>query len=397
MPLDFSLLFYFYILYSDSFAKQSAEEYVRKHSGKHRGRLEAEREAPFKSAVLHAHNEIVRRRFILLAASIGAYASVVLLAGPSLAISSNYFVALPVIAAALGFGAPGGIVAGALGLPANLLLFWLLGHPEYSPASKLIAELFGLVVGLSLGLLADYFGDIRREMHRLEEVEESLRDALAEKELLLRELHHRVKNNLNVIKSLVQLQKSRSRDPDFIEASDELVGRIFAMALVHDQLYGDTGKGSIDPGTYVDALARNLASSLGLDASRVTRRIDSKGRRLSADMAMPLGLIVNEAFMNAAKHARTESRPSPSILISLQAKGPEYRLVIEDDGPGPSAAGDSGLGMKLVASLASHMGGTSSLVAIEGPNGPAGTRFELSWPDSPTEILGALDDSTSIR
>jgi two-component sensor histidine kinase len=183
-----------------------------------------------------------------------------------------------------------------------------------------------------------------------------------------------------VMKSLVQLQQSRSRDPAFVEAADELVGRIFAMALVHDQLYGDAGGGAMDFGAYLDALARNLTSSLGLDPSRVLRRIDSKGRRLSADAAMPLGLIVNEVLTNAAKHARTRSGRDPSILVSLEAFGPEYRLVIEDDGPGPSAANDSGLGRKLVASLAAHMGGTSTLSAIDGPEGPAGTRFELRWP-----------------
>jgi two-component sensor histidine kinase len=357
---------------------------LRDHTSSHKGRLETGRAASFNSALLHAHREVVRRRFMLLAASIAFYAAVLLALGTRLEVSGNYFVALPVIAAALGFGAPGGIVAGALGLPANLLLFQVIGHPEYSPASKSIAELFGLVVGLSLGMLADYFGEIGREMRRREELEDSLRDALAEKELLVRELHHRVKNNLNVMKSLVQLQKSRSRDPAFIAAAEELIGRIFAMALVHDQLYGGEGEEALDLGLYVDALARNLTSSLGLDPAKVSRRIRTKGRRLSADMAMPLGLIVNEIMTNAAKHARTAARADPSIVVSLEAEGPAYRLVIEDDGPGPAAANDSGLGMKLVASLAAHIGGEAALSAVEGTNGPAGTRFELRWSDAPS-------------
>jgi two-component sensor histidine kinase len=353
------------------------------HTSNHKGRLEAEGAAPFNAALLHAHRNFVRHRFAFLAASVAAYAAILSCFGTSLEVSGNYFVALPVLAAALGFGAPGGAAAGALGLPANLLIFHILGHPEYSPASKPIAELFGFVVGLSLGMLAGYFRDVGREMRRREDVEASLRDALAEKELLVRELHHRVKNNLNVMKSLVQLQQSRSRDPAFVAAAEDLVGRIFAMALVHDQLYGGEGDGALDLGAYVDALARNLTSSLGLDQAKVSRRIRTRGRRLSADMAMPLGLIVNEIMTNAAKHAKTAASPVPSIVVSLEAEGPAYRLVIEDDGPGPAAASDSGLGMKLVASLAAHIGGEAALSAVEGTNGPSGTRFELRWSDAP--------------
>jgi two-component sensor histidine kinase len=355
---------------------------VGRKTGRRRGRLEAGREAPFNAAILHAHREMIRRRFLLLAASTAAYAAIVLALGTRLEVSANYFVAIPVIVAALGFGAPGGIVAGALGLPANLLLFGLLGHPESPPASKPIAELFGLLVGFSMGLLADYFGEIGREMRRREDIEGSLRDTLAEKELLLRELHHRVKNNLNVMKSLVQLQQSRSSDPTFIKAADDLVGRIFAMALVHDQLYGDPSEGPCELGPYVTSLARNLTSSLGFDPARVRLADASKGRRLPADAAMPLGLIMNEVITNAAKYARTAVNPDPSVFVSLEANGPEYRLAIEDNGPGPSARTDSGLGMKLVASLAAHIGGSMELSAIEGPSGPAGTRFELRWSEA---------------
>jgi two-component sensor histidine kinase len=352
---------------------------VGRKTGRRRGRLEAGRGVPFNAALLHAHGEIVKRRFLLLAAAIAAYAAIMLAFGDSLQDSINYFVFMPLIIAALGFGSPGGIIAGALGLPANLFFFHVLGHPEFSPTNKLIAELFGIAVGLSLGLLADYFGEIGREMRRREDIEGSLRDTLAEKELLLRELHHRVKNNLNVMKSLVQLQQSRSSDPAFIKAADDLVGRIFAMALVHDQLYGDPGEGACELGPYVASLARNLTSSLGFDPARVRLADASKGRRLTVDAAMPLGLIMNEVITNAAKYARTAANPDPSVFVSLEANGPEYRLAIEDNGPGPSARTESGLGMKLVASLAAHIGGSTELSAIEGPSGPAGTRFELRW------------------
>ena len=159
------------------------------------------------------------------------YAALVWCSGSALGVSNNYFVILPLLASAFAFKLPGGIAAGALALPANLALFALMGHPEFSPASKIMAEMAGLIFGLAVGFLADYFGKVEAEIESRIATEESLRAVLAEKEILLREIHHRVRNNLNIIKSLVQLQKSRSSNPEFIEAADELIGRIFAIAL----------------------------------------------------------------------------------------------------------------------------------------------------------------------
>ncbi len=347
-----------------------------------RGRLEIERDEPFNAAILHIHHALVRRRHLMLAVSLVVYAAVVILLGTTLEISSNYFIIIPLIAAAFGFGLPGGIVMGALGLPSNLLLFAIIGHPEYSPASKIIAEFSGVILGLALGLLAEYFGEIGREMRRRENVETSLRQALEEKELLLRELQHRVKNNLNVMQSLVMLQKSRSSDPAFIEAADELIARIFAMAHVHDRLFGSAGAGSIDLKEYLEGLTRDIAYSLGIEEARIRRALHSKGRKIPSDTAMPLGLIVNEVFMNAVKHAKNEPGSSPHISVSLEVDGPDYLLTIEDDGPGPQSPAASGLGMKIVASLAVNIGGSSRLVPVGTHDGSAGSRFELRWRDS---------------
>jgi two-component sensor histidine kinase len=350
---------------------------------RHKGRLEIERDKPFNAAVLHIHHELVRRRYLLLSLALVVYAAIVLSLGTVLEVSSNYFIIIPLLAAAFGFGLPGGIIMGALGLPSNLLLFAILGHPEYSPASKIIAEFSGVTLGLALGLLAEYFGEIGREIRRRANVESSLRDALEEKELLLRELQHRVKNNLNVIQSLVMLQKSRSNDPVFIDASDELIARIFAMAHVHDRLFGVTGSGSIDLKDYLEGLTRDIAYSLGIDETRITRTILTRGESVSSDTAMPLGLIVNEVFMNIVKHARIGPDSSPRITVSLELDRGEYTLRIEDDGPGLQDSSSSGLGMKLVTSLAANIGAYSSFAAISSETGMIGSRFELRWREAP--------------
>lgn len=324
----------------------------------------------------------VRHRLSTLAVTVALYAATVLLWGPDLAISSNYLVIFPVITAALGYGLRGGLLAGVLGLPANLLLFSLLGHPEYSPASKVIAEISGLVIGGALGYLADYYRGLAGEIHRRALVEESLRKAVEERELLLRELDHRVKNNLNVMKSLVQLQKNRSGDPDFLAAADELMGRIFALALVHDHLRRGEGGLGVAPEDYFPALAVGLERAWADRGIKISCEVDAPGLRLSPDMASDLGLVANEAVTNAAKHAA-----GARVRLVFMALGPECSLVVEDepDGcedtpPAPRATAEgvsSGLGMKIVSSLANRLGGR---VRIGQRACGQGTRFELHCP-----------------
>jgi two-component sensor histidine kinase len=341
---------------------------------------------PFDSLASKIHAVVfIRYRYASLTAAIALYSAVMLVTGRALGVSSNYFVIGPVMAAALGFGIAGGLAAGILALPANLLIYAILGHPEFSPASKLIAESSGILVGLLFGRLADYFRDVEREIKRRMATEEALRGALAEKELLLRELHHRVKNNLNVMKSLVQLQRNRSEVPAFLEAADELINRIFAISLVHDQLNTDQALSSVDPAHYIEALVGNLASGLGIGMSRIGLSMDTGGRFIPVESAISLGLIVNEALTNAIKHASPGSEGKPSIRISLGLEGGDYRLAICDDGPGPgsgtaSDAARGGLGLMLVRALARNLGGKTELAAIEGENGPIGSRFDLSFP-----------------
>jgi two-component sensor histidine kinase len=344
----------------------------------------------------------IRHRAASLLAFVAIYASVVLVFGNGLAISSNYFVLLPLMAAAIGYGVLGGLLAGAAGLPANLLLFGLLRHPEYSPASKLIAELSGISVGLVFGRLSDYFREADTEIKKRKASEVALRKALAEKELLLRELNHRVKNNLSVIKSLMQLQCSRSEDPAFHEAMGELINRIFAISLVHDQLYKDQGLAALDPVEYISALVGNIESGmLGVRPASIRLEFDTGGRLLQTEVALSLGLIVNEVLTNALKHASSchDHDGPPCIRLSLRVEGGSYRLIVSDDGPGPAGSEtNSGLGLKLVRALARSLGGTASLEPIvvadaDGRKAVAGARFMLVFPELPMEYISSAQDS----
>ncbi|HTX73263.1 MAG TPA: sensor histidine kinase [Rectinemataceae bacterium] len=325
----------------------------------------------------------VRGRILTCLTATALYASIVLLFGERLAISNNYFVALPVLAAALCFSVPGGLVAGLLGLPANLLLFALLGHPEYSPASKPIAEGFGLILGFSLGYVAHNFRKYESEIRRRMETEKELTAALQEKDLLLKELSHRVKNNLSVIKSIAQLQRNRSADPDFRQAVERLVQRIHAIALVHDQLY-TLGEGavSVDPERYVGGLVANLLSSYSDTGVEIVHSVRVSGALLDPEEATCLGLIINESLTNSIKYA-VGGCEDPAIFISMDIVDGEYRLVIRDNGPGfgtPPTDSQGGLGQRMIQALARQLDGRVTFENAESRGCVEGARVELRWP-----------------
>ncbi len=333
--------------------------------------------------ILAVHRALfIQRPLLSLAGASGIYAIIVLAFGPRLEISSNYFVLLPVLAAALGYGLAGGILAGALGLPANLALFAILGRPEFSPASKPIAALSGLLVGGASGYLAEYFRQLQSEIARRMRTEESLRAALEDKQVLLLELHHRVKNNLNVIKSLIQLQKNRTDDPGFREASDRLLARVFAISRAHDRMFGEGEAPEIAPEEYLPDILAVYDAEAGT-GPRIEAVIPPGGPSLPVEAAVPLGLILNEAVSNAWKHGRS-SEGGGVIRVSFAPAGDSWILEVRDEGPGfdpgepPRAGRPGGLGIKVIRSLAARLGGDVSW------SRSGGTSFRLEFPSPGT-------------
>jgi two-component sensor histidine kinase len=327
------------------------------------------------------HREVVASHPVLsiLAATV-AYAVVVLAFGERLAISNNYFVILPILVAALAFQMPGGMIAGFLGLPANLLLFAAIGHPDFSPASKPIAELSGILVGTAFGFLADYFGKLEAEIEVRIATEESLRKALEEKELLLQEIHHRVKNNLNIIKSLASLQRNRSKDPAFIAAADDLVGRIQAIALVHEQLYGPRDLLVVDAEPYLSSLVENVVTGFGSAEHGIAIAFSTArpGIKIPADVATPLSLIVNETVTNAVKHAFAGVE-APRIELRLGEENGDYVLTIEDNGNGILPESKEGLGNRIVRALSGQIDGSISQGPADAGATRPGNRFEIRF------------------
>lgn len=186
-------------------------------------------------------------------------------------------------------------------------------------------------------------------------IEERLMSAVREKDILLQEIHHRVKNNMQIITSMLKLQASNITDPATVSVLNESRNRIRAMALVHDKLYGSKNLSQIDVREYTSLISRNLQQSYGTGDGKIKITIQIDSIFFGVDMAIPYGLTLNELLTNSFKHAFPEGRDG-WIKISLSvAPDRSYTLVIEDNGVGLPAgfnvgSGDS-FGLKLVRSI----------------------------------------------
>jgi len=313
----------------------------------HRSTLEPDQLfSPFDRALgLLRDRMFDRHRLLTVAASIAVYAGSVLSLGPRLGVSTNYFVLIPVITASIGYGLAAGVLGGIVALPANLALYALLGHPEYSPASKIMAELSGILIGTILGYLSDYHRKLDMERTLRKEIERELREALRDRETLFREVHHRVKNNLNLIKSIIGLQARRSSDQAFKDAAAALIGRLMSISFVHERLYRTAELSSVAMDDYLKDLvgAISMAASGSRIPPTVTLELDRS--TVTMDVAVPIGLIVNELVTNALKHGKPPEE-NLSIEIILHNDGNHIVLMARDDGKGFPGLGE-GLPLRI--------------------------------------------------
>ena len=190
----------------------------------------------------------------------------------------------------------------------------------------------------------------------------ALSESLREKEVLLREVHHRVKNNLQVITSILRLESGRSDHPASIAVLQGMQDRVRSMALLHETIYRNGTFSAIDLGDYLRQVATQAFRALQGSIGNVQLRLDLGTLRLSLDQATPCGLLVNELISNSLKHGFGNGR-SGDISIELQPLDEQnrWRLRVYDTGVGlPAdfeARCESGLGLKLVAGLAQQIGG----------------------------------------
>ena len=196
--------------------------------------------------------------------------------------------------------------------------------------------------------------------------------SLREREGLLKEIHHRVKNNLQIISSLLSLQSKSLTDTDAQGAISESRNRVKSMSLIHEQLYQEDTISGVDMKDYMQRLVSSLTSSYGLDTERVEIKITADNILLDVDSAIPLGLIINELVSNSIKYAFPEKK-SGTILVSLHEMMSELKLKVEDNGVGmdPSKKSNQSFGLSMVNSLMRKLKADMNIVS------EAGTSVEL--------------------
>jgi len=222
-------------------------------------------------------------------------------------------------------------------------------------------------------------GDAMTEMAGgIYERDRSLREALAQKSLLVKEIHHRVKNNLQIVMSLLSLQAKRLKDPAAQAALKETRTRINALALVHRVLYEIDDQRTVDVRRLLGLLADQTKEGFAGERRDIRVIVDIVHRELPSDMAVPLSLFTVEALTNAFKHAFPGGRAG-TIGVTLQENGDSMlRLAIVDDGVGfDDSETHASIGARLVMTFGQQIGGVSAIRA----NAGNGTIVEIVFPD----------------
>lgn len=223
-------------------------------------------------------------------------------------------------------------------------------------------------------------GDFRILTEGIDRTRETLGRMMAERrqieQIRKKEIHHRIKNNLQVISSLLDLESDKFQDHQVIEAFRNSQNRVISMALVHEELYKSEDMESIDFSDYIIKLVNDLSRSYIMDNGKINVKVHIDSVFLDMDVAIPLGMIVNELVSNSLKHA-FRSGDKGDILIDLSFDGEKFTLVVCDNGAGfPEDVNfreTESLGLQLVTTLVDQIDGTIELERTEG------TRFRITF------------------
>lgn len=231
------------------------------------------------------------------------------------------------------------------------------------------------VAVLALGSFLCVFAlqGIRREA----EVRRELAQALADRDVLFREINHRIKNNFQVVCSLLTLESARFDHPKVKAAFYGAIDRIQSMAAVHETLYRRHETSTLPMADYLAGLCDSLAASHAIRERGIALEVRADDCRLPLDAALPVALIVSEVVCNALKHAFPEGRQG-RIAIDFACADGWHTLTVADDGVGlpsePARNRRTGIGQQLICLMAEHIGGAVTFERC------GGTTFRLSFP-----------------
>ena len=222
-----------------------------------------------------------------------------------------------------------------------------------------------------------FYCGIIRDITDQKQAENEIKDSLREKEALLKEIHHRVKNNMQIISSLLSLQSRYIKDKESFGVFKESQNRVKSMAMIHERLYNSKGLAKIDFTEYINDLVSDLFSSYGVD-NDIKVEMDTDSIFLNVDTSIPCGLIINELVTNSLKYAfKNVNNAENRIYIKLHRKNKNILLVVGDNGIGLPEDLDlehsETLGLRLVKTLADQLNGTIEVRST------FGTEFRINF------------------
>jgi len=295
---------------------------------------------------------------------------------------------LLVIAAGWFWGMRGGMIAGFLGFPFNAMLGHWFGEAQLDSvfwSGLMLGMPASIMLGAWVGHLCDMGEKLKREhqerlqaQEELQKSRENLKDQVREKEMLLQEIHHRVKNNMQIICSLLNLQSRRIKSEYLSASFQDCQNRIRSMAFIHEMLYRSRDLAKIEFAEYVQTLSNYLSRIYHTENNGIAIQVNINGIYLGIEQAIPCGLIVNELVSNALKHAFPDGRKG-EIGIRFTTSGGKSMLAVHDNGIGLPQGIDfresDSLGMELISVLVQQLEGSIELNVGEG------TKFSIVFPN----------------
>ncbi|MBN2733518.1 MAG: PAS domain S-box protein [Methanomicrobiaceae archaeon] len=201
--------------------------------------------------------------------------------------------------------------------------------------------------------------------------QQCIKESLMEKETLLKEIHHRVKNNLQIIASILKLSDMQSESPEMHEVLLDCRSRVFSMAMIHEKLYRSDNLARINFRDYISTLQMHIAEEYGGEERKIRMICDcDEDIALDIDMAIPCGLIINEILTNSLKYAFDESGSGEVYIGFHETQNDKYRLIVKDNGRGFPKSYDyknsDSLGMQLIYNLTAQLEGTIEIKSDSG-------------------------------
>ncbi|MEG4517595.1 MULTISPECIES: PAS domain S-box protein [unclassified Microcoleus] len=231
-----------------------------------------------------------------------------------------------------------------------------------------------LAIAIQQSLL---YQQLQAELSDRKQAEANLKNSLREKEILLKEIHHRVKNNLCVVASLLELQSNTVADPQVSKMFEESQNRLYSMALIHEKLYRSTNLAQINFGEYLEDLVSNLFHSYNISNNQIQLQVLAEPISLNLETATPCGLIANELVSNTLKHAFPDGTTGTVSVECYQTGNQEINLLVKDNGIGFPQNLDfrktHSMGFQVVCTLTDQLEGTIEI------SRKFGTSFHLKF------------------